>query len=68
MIDNEIIKEIRETREKLWEDSGHDLDQFFETLIERQKDRSNLVGLVSEAPEPATVNEDPKSRSYNAKD
>lgn len=67
MIDNEIIKEIRETREKLWEDSGHDLDRFFKTLIERQKDRSNLVSSVAEASESATVIEDPKSGPYNNK-
>jgi hypothetical protein len=68
MIDNEIIQEIRETREKLWEDSGCDLNQFFEALIERQKNRSNLGSVATKVGECASVVEETKTGSYNAKD
>ena len=68
MIDNEIIREIRETREKLWEESGSDMKQFFEVLIERQKKRPNLVSAVRPAGERTTVVEEPKTGGYNAKD
>lgn len=67
MIDNEIIQEIRQTREKLWEESGSDMKRFFETLMERQKNCPNLVSMVSQADECATAVEDLKARSYNRK-
>ncbi len=68
MIDNEIIREIRETREKLWEESGSNMKQFFEVLIERQKKRPNLVSAVDREIENTTVVEEPKTGDYNAKD
>lgn len=68
MIDNEIIREIRETREKLWEESGANMKQFFEVLIERQKKRPNLVSAVDQEIENTTMVEEPKTGIYNAKD
>ena len=67
MIDNEIIQEIRQIREKLWEESGGDMQRFFKTLMERQKNRPNLVGVVRQAEDSATVVEESKTRSYNVK-
>ncbi|NBB80587.1 MAG: hypothetical protein GVY36_14275 [Verrucomicrobia bacterium] len=67
MIDNEIIQEIRQTRNKLWEDSGCDVNRFFETLMERQKKRPDFVSVVAQPDECATVVEEPKTRSYNPK-
>ena len=68
MIDNPIIQEIRQTREKLWEESGCDIKRFFENLIERQKERPNLTRLVTRAGEGATVVEESKKGPYNEKD
>lgn len=67
MIDNEIVQEIRQTRDKLWDASGRDLKQFFETLMERQKNRPNLVSVVTQPDECVAVVEESKTQSYNPK-
>lgn len=67
MIDNEIVQEIRQTRDKLWDASGGDFKQFFETLMERQKNRPNLVSVVTQPDECVAVVEESKTQSYNPK-
>jgi len=44
------------------------LNQFFEALIERQKNRSNLGSVATKVGECASVVEETKTGSYNAKD
>lgn len=67
MMDNEILQEIRATRLKLWEESGEDLNRLFEGLIQRQKDRPNLVDRISKVMDAPTTVEESASDSYNAK-
>mgnify|MGYP006291152083 CR=1 FL=1 len=64
MEDNEIIKEIRKAREEMLRAHDGDIQKLAESLMEKQKQRPNVVSL---APKDQTLAEDKPAQPYNRK-
>ncbi|MFU8847673.1 MAG: hypothetical protein ACNA77_03000 [Opitutales bacterium] len=64
MEDNEIIKEIRKAREEMLRAHDGDFEKLANSLMERQKQRPNLVSIP---PKDQVLAEDKPAQAYNAK-
>lgn len=62
MEDNEIIREIRQAREEMLRAHDGDIQKLAKSLMERQKQRPNVVSFAQEK---ETLAEDKPAQPYN---